>query len=761
MAEATFSINFKIAAKELKKTMQELRAFQKELQKGAIGQAKLTSRLDRDRSKDFEKFKKSTFDMLKKQNQMYTKDYANRKTERTQELRHAKSIARLNELERRKTREGRRKEEREAERGFFGRVLGRRGGRAARGAVRLGGAVAGGALGMLVGTSVAAYQRYLGYGRALGPTLGLPGQRRGIRGAPGARLGYGLTETAQQANIMRRATGVTGPRELQLGARAGALEPQEVAQVFAQIRQAGMPFAGGQQRGESAGGRVFREIIAAGMYSGLEKARLPEFVQGITSLTMKQSAISAGVVDPTQFAKVLAIMGKTDLPGFQGARGVNMAGRLQQAFLKPGGGEWGETFMRMAMGFGKPGSSTGFYEAERRREEGLTTENIQRLIGEVISQFGAGREGALAMRQVTGISLGRSEELLKLGESGEFSAEKLGEIEEIITSSESLEKQALKAMQKNGGVLRRIAGRQNIMIGIGAKVASTVEKIEDWQLDLVKYLIEIAEYMKGLYDLMVRWFGEEHKKAAERLRKEREVSGWRSPAEETRLRSARIKSKRGRAAQTYTERAELEERARGFEGGAARRKLARMPDPTEERMAEVGERVAATTQVAVRARELMRTGLSKRKSYDIAMTETTAPGREEYLRGERLMLTMQRQHGVIAQERYRGVKERAGISTPEYAEAAGEMKKMGQKSTEQVQRIQREVDIKKQRDEKKEAEREKEIIKEAREAVGEPGASLLPKSIPVDHNYPFDPRRTMEPGKAPRNSPAGGPTVVT
>lgn len=382
----------------------------------------------------------------------------------------------------------------------------RRGG-VGRGIARAGMGLMGGLTGMLVGGAVASYQDYSTYHKALGGVIGAGRGRdikRGVR-AGGARMGFNLAESAGQAREMARATGVAGPREMQFAQRAAMLSSGEAAQMFGQLRQSGLSFAGGQTGGQSSGANAMKKILGAAVYSGLERARFPEFAKGVFDITRAQGSARTGDVSPTDVAKILTTFAKTGLSGMQGARGAAVASKLQGAFMKPGGGEWGKSFMQMAMGFGKPGGGTGFYEAEKMREQGLTSDNAQRLLTEVIGQFGGGQEGALAMRELTGVSLEQAEALLKIGKDGDFSKEKLAEIDAVMTESKSLEQQAVDHMKGIGGHLQRLAGRFNQSVGFGARSAKAIEKVQDWQRKIFEALLDVAEKIGELYKLIRTW----------------------------------------------------------------------------------------------------------------------------------------------------------------------------------------------------------------------------------------------------------------
>jgi len=366
-------------------------------------------------------------------------------------------------------------------------------------ALGVGGAIAG----FVAGGASAAYGKYAEYGQALGNVIGLDSGRNisgGINRAPGARLGFSKIDAAKQVAMMGRATGVVGPGQFQQARRATGMTDEETMAAFSGLRQAGTTFTG---RGETQGGRQLKQIISAGFVSGLEKSRFPEFMSGITSLTERVAARTTGAVDPTAIAHQLAFLGKTGKPGLQGARGAQVMGAIDKALISPGGGDFGAQFIRMAMGFGKQKGGVSFVEAEKRREKGVEDpQNMFRLLGEVGQQFGFGDEGALAMRELTGLSVEQSQSLLEVASSGKSAEEQLAAIKEITKESDSIEKQSLEAMKGIGGYVKHLASMDNQLIGIGATVAPVIQALEKLQVRALKALIDLASDVGAIYSFL-------------------------------------------------------------------------------------------------------------------------------------------------------------------------------------------------------------------------------------------------------------------
>lgn len=418
----------------------------------------------------------------------------------------AKLLKKNQELEKKLSRGGGGEDQKRP--GFLRRTLG-----------GVGTALGGGAMlgaGFLIGAARSGYEKYIEYGQALSRSIGLGrgrDVRRGIGGAMGGRLGFSMTDTASMVPMMARATGELGPRELQQAVRATGMEGGEAADIFGTIRRSGVGFGGAGRGRQSAGGREFQRMISSGMASGLEKARLPEYFQGVQRIAEEQRNISTGIVDIGGIAKQLTMLGRTGLPGMQGAAGAGVLQKFQTALLTPGGGEWGEAFVRQAMGFGKPGGTTSFYGAERMRERGIQDpQNVIRIMTELRKQFGTGQEGNLALRELTGVSLDQAEQLQQVYNSTENAAEKLKKIEEITKASQPLEKQSLEAMKGLGGTAQRIATLTDRGIKIGEKAAPYIEKIEDWQYQALQFLMQLAEDVRAVKD----YFMGDKKKPAEK-----------------------------------------------------------------------------------------------------------------------------------------------------------------------------------------------------------------------------------------------------
>lgn len=364
----------------------------------------------------------------------------------------------------------------------------------------------------------AAYQQYMQYGAARGGLVGLgaPGQFRGM-GRGGAALGFGPTETMMQARGIGRATGNIGAvYRAQQFARAYGLDVGEAGGYMGMIRQAGFGFGGQTRYGQVAkeGTKALTEAIEAGMISGLEKGRLPEFLQGVANIAQQVGGQVAGRVNVRGIAAFQTLLASTKESGLMGARGAAVAAGLGRMVQAPGGGEAGQAMVLQALGFGKPGGRTPYYEAVKMQQRGLQDpNNVIKVFREVYRQFGAvggggspemQQEANLVLSRMSGYSLDMIEKLSDIFNSSKSAEEKQKAIEEEVKKNRSPQEKALEEMKGGfGRVVTRLAGIEKRQIAIGAKFAPIFEKLQDVQLDALSYiskwLPDIGNWLKESY----------------------------------------------------------------------------------------------------------------------------------------------------------------------------------------------------------------------------------------------------------------------
>jgi hypothetical protein len=402
----------------------------------------------------------------------------------------------------------------------------------------LGRGVAGGIMGLAnfaVSGFSNAYQKYMEVGQARGGLVGLgtPGElRAGYRAGGrvgGAGLGFNAAQTAMQARGVGRATGNIGAvyRAQQFG-RATGMDVGEAGAFMGVLRGAGFGFGGrvrqaggGERQLKREGTRELTKIMEAGMTSGIEKARIPEFIQGVGGVTQQLGGRLAGRANVSGVAAFMSMLGRSGQAGFQGNRGAAVASQLNQAIQRPGGGEAGQAMMLQALGFGKPGGGTSYYDALKKQQQGINDPtNVMKMFTEVNRQLGktgiggktgASQEANLALSEMTGLSLRQVEGLQEILNSDKDSAEKLKSIKEQLKKAEPIEKQALKEMKSGfGGVVTHMSNIYDRQAAVGNKVSKIFMTIQNLQVRaleaLAEWLPKIGEGIKHIYGLMTGWF---------------------------------------------------------------------------------------------------------------------------------------------------------------------------------------------------------------------------------------------------------------
>jgi hypothetical protein len=381
---------------------------------------------------------------------------------------------------------------------YLGRLNRSGGSRIARGALGLGLGLGGGILGFLMGGISNAYAAHQRLGLA---EFGLTGmgtrkqyaQGKRAAGKGGVAFGFSAAETAQQAAGVGRSTGSIGDvyRAQQFARAGGGMDVGEATGIMGAFRQGGMTFGG------KSGPKALAEMIKLGMTSGLERARLPEYLHSVAEVTEQVGSRTIGDVDIKGIAKNLAFLGKETGMG-AGHRTAALASHLDQAIRAPGGGEAGQAMVLRAMGFGKPEGNVGYYDALKKQQRGFQgtggAQNLLDLFQQTYSEFGKVGEGGssnkqqmanLAFQQMApGLTLDQIEKLGDIyNDSTKTMDEKLKLIEDEMKKAAPLEKQALDAT-KGGfqGVKAHLAGIENQMAGLGGQIAKELNKIQKEQM---------------------------------------------------------------------------------------------------------------------------------------------------------------------------------------------------------------------------------------------------------------------------------------
>ena len=355
------------------------------------------------------------------------------------------------------------------------------------------------------------YGKWSQYRQAQGGLAGTGATRADMDAAAkgGVKRGYGYTETMQQALTAAKATGnANSVGTLQDLTRTIGMDSGSAAGLMGQMTRGGSGFGGSEG---SSGKRELEKSLAAGFASGLDRARMPEFMQGVGKLVEMQGGRQGGDVSGVGFSKMLGAMGMTGASGMKGARGANVLQQLNEAMVKPGGGEAGQALMLQAYGFGKPGGDTGYYEALKRQEQGaMDPENVRDMFAEIERQYGGGQEGALAARSMTGLSLTQVESLRDATKNLDDAG-----LKKAIEEAKPIEEQSLKQLEGIGEHLVRLHELDARLVNIGETFHKDIEDMQDiYNKGLDKVFPVLKEGTDMARDLL--WaireeFGQSHK----------------------------------------------------------------------------------------------------------------------------------------------------------------------------------------------------------------------------------------------------------
>jgi hypothetical protein len=382
-------------------------------------------------------------------------------------------------------------------------------------------ALGSGILGFVMGGIQQAYGVHLGIQQAMGGVTGmgtLRGYKAGTRvsGVGGGRLGYMQGQTWQHAAQVGRATGNIGAvyRAQQLARAGGGMDVGEAAGIMGQFRQGGIEF-GNEAIGKGGKGtKILERVIAAGMATGLEKARLPEYLHGVSQFVEMQGGRQTGVVDVKGITAGLnMIMG---MPGMTGKRGMDMAMKLDQMITSPGGGEAGQALALRAQGFGLPGGTADYYGAIKQQQRGLAgpggAQSLVNMIKQVYEEGGGNlkaggkadinQQSNLMLSDISKLTLDQVESLADMIGQGKSLEEIEKKIEEAVKESGPIDKQALDATKKGfTDTLKRLAGIEKHQDDLGKAFQKPIEDIENFQWAALGEVVKFFnEHKKEMYD---------------------------------------------------------------------------------------------------------------------------------------------------------------------------------------------------------------------------------------------------------------------
>lgn len=405
-------------------------------------------------------------------------------------------------------------EREEAQRGRFGKFASRAGGALDRGARALPGMARRGAMGVgrgaikagmfgggaLMGFLVSAFREAIGNfekqqrGRlTASATLG-----PNARFARGTSMGYNSAEAAQiQAQGAR--AGIGGPRGGQYS-----------MQLMRAIGSEGLQFGGAMMsrqnlRGAAGGKQMMKQMSTAfsvAIETGLERARVPEFLQGLNELAEQQIRITPDKDMYKSFTRELGVLAMGGLRGRYGTAALKqMHGAIQGATGVR------QAFTMRAFDFGRGAS---LIDVLKQQEKGATGGNIIKVLEQIRRETGAGEGGGFSTAgklEFKGLGYGSISMAEKLSDiyfkGGGSRAEKQKRIQEIMQKEQKkqadaklknmprIQVQAYQNMAKFGGVVARLSSRFDRMAALGIKWFPMLKKIDQIQLMSVKHVIPI------------------------------------------------------------------------------------------------------------------------------------------------------------------------------------------------------------------------------------------------------------------------------
>lgn len=357
---------------------------------------------------------------------------------------------------------------------------------------RAGIGLAGGGLAALATMPFAAvsadYQAYHTYMRSMAGLSGLnKGARFGTgitvggvdsaaRGALG-QLGYSPEETVAGYRQFGRATGSSNDTQLGMtAARVLGMDPTEIAGIFGELRRGGGTF------GEK-GTKDFQRILQAAVKGGVDASTLPEYLEGLKSLTASASGRAGGNVSALPYAQLLSLFEKSGASGLKGARGASVLSALEEGFKSPGGGDEGLAAIMGSLGFGRAGGNTSYYSAKKMMQQGFQggSGQLRNLFDYVDRITGGGEEANLYMEGLMGgrLSLDQIEKVRGAMAQGTPSTQ----LDAMLKDMTESELDVLQSIDENLAeflhAAARTTGIQFQSIDRGREYAPTVESLQD------------------------------------------------------------------------------------------------------------------------------------------------------------------------------------------------------------------------------------------------------------------------------------------
>ncbi|NJL53734.1 hypothetical protein HC928_00415 [bacterium] len=386
-------------------------------------------------------------------------------------------------------------------------------GRGAAGAVTGGLGIAGGLIGALMGMVFSAvgsdYQQSASYRGSLGQLAGFTPEGP-IRGRltnsrfekiknKAVDYGYMPGEVAGHVAGFMRATGTPTGASYGLGAaKMLSMDPSQIASMFGTIRSGSGTF--GEQ-----GLRDFKKVMEAAVKSGVDHSTLPEYFEGIQSLTGSAGGRMGGDVSALPYAQLLAMFEKSGFAGLKGARGASVAASLEGMVTNPGGGTEGRAAVMGAMGFGRIGGAASYYDAKKAMQAGFSGPGgagvLKKLFDYADHITGGGQESNLYLEGIAGgrLTLDQIETVRKAMGSGASQKD----VETMLKDMTATELDVLRSIDGHMRAFlhqnRHSARIANQSVERGAQTADSIESMQDTMQDFLKATLPlVVEALNGV-----------------------------------------------------------------------------------------------------------------------------------------------------------------------------------------------------------------------------------------------------------------------
>lgn len=330
----------------------------------------------------------------------------------------------------------------------------------------------------------------------------------------GAKFGYSADAAARlQAGAAREGmAGVGSGRSAFMLNRA--LGERGVGWGAALMRQQGT--TGG--KGSRDAIRQLSQAMAIGVKTGLDEARIGEFLQAGVEYAEAQLKVTPDNNQYKQFIRELGLVQMRGGPGMRGRYGSAALGQVDQAVKGAQGTQ--QSFLLRAFGMGR---GAGFFKSLQRQESGVAGQgeggesNMMAIMKQLRSEYGAGKEGGLSQSGALafkGMGFGSTSMAKKFGEiylqrqSGKLTAKQATEKVKQIQDKEkeakmpTIQRKAYAVMANFGGVAKMLAGRFNKLSDFGAKNYDLKETITKFQIGMIDTIKPIMDSVKPLVGLI-------------------------------------------------------------------------------------------------------------------------------------------------------------------------------------------------------------------------------------------------------------------